>query len=74
MRVCTETVNKYSRKAAIVQSGLRTQIVGFLTALPPFAKSVLTTVQIMGFVSVAIIATCVALLVINRLNENIEAA
>ncbi|KAJ4415762.1 hypothetical protein N0V82_007124 [Gnomoniopsis sp. IMI 355080] len=45
-----ETVNKYSRKAAIVQSGFKTQLT-------------------MGFVSGAIIATCVTLLVINRLNE-----
>ncbi|KAJ4390542.1 hypothetical protein N0V93_004138 [Gnomoniopsis smithogilvyi] len=48
-----ETVNKYSRKAAIVQSGFKTQVT-------------------MGFVSVAIIATCVTLLVINRLNENTD--
>ncbi|ROW05327.1 hypothetical protein VSDG_00096 [Cytospora chrysosperma] len=48
-----QTVNKYSRKAAIVQSGIKTQM-------------------IMGIVSLAIIATCVTLLVINRMSEKID--
>jgi hypothetical protein len=43
-----ETVNKYSRKAAIVQTGWKTQMV-------------------LGFVSLAIIGTCVILLVITKL-------
>ncbi|KAK7748535.1 hypothetical protein SLS53_000555 [Cytospora paraplurivora] len=48
-----QTVNKYSRKAAIVQSGIKTQVT-------------------MGIVSLAIIATCVTLLVVNRTSENID--
>ncbi|ROW16583.1 hypothetical protein VPNG_01677 [Cytospora leucostoma] len=48
-----QTVNKYSRKAAIVQSGIKTQLT-------------------MGIVSLAIIATCVTLLVVNRTSENLD--
>ncbi|KAK0715720.1 hypothetical protein B0H67DRAFT_490207, partial [Lasiosphaeris hirsuta] len=44
------TVNKYSRRAAIVQTGWKTQI-------------------IMAIIALCIIASCVTLLVINRLNE-----
>ncbi|KAK3306995.1 uncharacterized protein B0T15DRAFT_160746 [Chaetomium strumarium] len=50
----TRTVNKYSRRAAIVQSGWKTQMV-------------------MGTIALCIFGSCVALLVINKLNEQADA-
>ncbi|KAG6366524.1 hypothetical protein INS49_000701 [Diaporthe citri] len=47
-----QTVNKYSRKAAIVQSGIKTQLT-------------------MGIVSLSIIATCVTLLVVNKMSQEL---
>ncbi|KAL2264323.1 hypothetical protein VTK26DRAFT_7289 [Humicola hyalothermophila] len=49
----TKTVNKYSRRAAIVQSGWKTQIV-------------------MAAIATCIVGACVALLVINKLNERAD--
>ncbi|CAK7199960.1 hypothetical protein SEUCBS139899_002648 [Sporothrix eucalyptigena] len=46
-----KTVNKYSRRQAIVQSGWKTQ-------------------SIMGAVALAILGSCVTLLVINKISEN----
>ncbi|KAK9793887.1 putative DUF202 domain-containing protein [Seiridium cardinale] len=43
-----QTINKYSRKTAIVQSGWRTQ-------------------SIMSLIALAIVATCVVLLIVNKL-------
>ncbi|KAM0810297.1 putative DUF202 domain-containing protein [Seiridium cardinale] len=43
-----KTINKYSRKTAIVQSGWRTQ-------------------SIMSLIALAIVATCVVLLIVNKL-------
>ncbi|KAK4193759.1 hypothetical protein QBC35DRAFT_480174 [Podospora australis] len=48
-----KTVNKYSRRAAIVQTGWKTQ-----TA--------------MASIALTIVATCVALLVVNKLNEGAD--
>lgn len=72
-----ETVNKYSRKAAIVQTGIKTQVVSLtVTLLPRHAHLIsglstanVVLMQIMGVVSLCIIATCVTLLVINRLSQ-----
>lgn len=72
-----ETVNKYSRKAAIVQTGIKTQVVS-LTLFPRhrhFSGGVTHTTnvtQIMAVVSLCIIATCVTLLVINRLSQSVS--
>lgn len=74
-----ETVNKYSRKAAIVQTGLKTQVVSLTCPVPCSCpetsfpvKSSTNAAQIMGVVSLCIIATCVTLLVINRIGEDIH--
>ncbi|KAK0629726.1 hypothetical protein B0T17DRAFT_195576 [Bombardia bombarda] len=48
------TINKYSRRAAIVQTGWKTQTV-------------------MAAIALAIVGSCVTLLVVNRLNEEAEA-
>lgn len=76
-----ETVNKYSRKAAIVQSGIKTQLVSlarssFLLLNKENIKkdtSVLTNCcQTMGIVSLSIIATCVTLLVVNKMSQGMD--
>lgn len=87
-----ETVNKYSRKAAIVQSGIKTQLVSlarssFLRPHPPpppkkneIFKSAYegpdTTdyCQTMGIVSLSIIATCVTLLVVNKMSQGVDSS
>lgn len=79
-----ETVNKYSRKAAIVQSGIKTQLVSLLrsSSLPPKKQTknirnrrrgpdTSECCQTMGIVSLSIIATCVTLLVVNKMSQEI---
>ncbi|PSR77119.1 hypothetical protein BD289DRAFT_160255 [Coniella lustricola] len=48
-----QTINKYSRKTAIVQTGIKTQV-------------------IMGVVSLSIIATCMTLLIINKMAGDLD--
>jgi len=74
-------VNKYSRKAAIVQSGIKTQLVSLArsSSLPlnnEIIKRdtlVLTSCrQTMGIVSLSIIATCITLLVVNKMSQGMD--
>lgn len=81
-----ETVNKYSRKAAIVQSGIKTQLVSLArSSLLPHPKNEIiksayggpdTTdyCQTMGIVSLSIIATCVTLLVVNKMSQGVHSS
>ncbi|KAK3353109.1 hypothetical protein B0T25DRAFT_202066 [Lasiosphaeria hispida] len=61
------TVNKYSRRAAIVQTGWKTQTV-FLPFQVTFSSEA-NSLQVMAIIALCIIASCVTLLVINRINE-----
>lgn len=71
LRGCTGTVNKYSKRAAIVQIGWKTHAVSLSTypqymALP----SAKHHAQIFGLTAVSIIGTCLILLVIAKVRES----
>ena len=61
-----ETVNQYSRKAAIVQSGWRTQTVSPCRR-SRYEASSLTAWQVLGFIAASIVGTCIIFLVIANL-------
>ena len=63
-----KTVNRYSRRQALVQTGLATQIVSLDSAFAqrPVGMHWLTMVQVFGVVACAIVAACILFLSTNR--------
>ena len=61
------TVNLYSKKAAIVQTGWKTQMVSKANIEETCQANL---VKVLGFISVSIFGTCIILLVITRLRDS----
>lgn len=68
-RVVVGTVNLYGRRAAIVQSGWKTQIVSLAVAEQKLRCVLTPTSQVLGIIAVSIIGTCIILLVIDKVRQ-----
>lgn len=64
-----ETLDKYSKKVAIVQTGWRTQSVGLATSIR-LHSFLVNRMKIMSLVALSIIGTCVILLVITKVQAD----